>query len=114
MIDLTASTTLDLQLLPYVRKLLTLESEIAGLNAKKAATYLEAKHQGLDRKALKAVLALARKNGAEELALVNAYAQALGLAEGIALSTIDESSMGNDQWSPLDLDLDLDGIDLKL
>jgi uncharacterized protein (UPF0335 family) len=114
MID-SAETSLGSRLLPFVRKLLNLEAQIAGLNAEKSAAYVAAKHNGIDRRALKAVLALIRKNpdaAGLELKLVQAYAAALGIGDPNAMSAeaASDAIMGSDDWSPLDMDLDLDGL----
>lgn len=72
------------QLRSIVERVERLDEEIAGLNGDKKDIFAEAKANGFDVKALKAVLSIRRKEPAERSehnAMVSLYLSTLGMAD---------------------------------
>lgn len=67
----------------FIERAERLQEEIDGINGDKADVFAEAKGQGFDTKAMKAIIKIRRKDPAErqeEEAIVDLYKRALGMA----------------------------------
>lgn len=79
-----SDSTAHSQLRSIVERVERLDEEIAGLNGDKKDIFAEAKANGFDTKALKAVIAIRRKDPSERSehnAMVSLYLSTLGMAD---------------------------------